>query len=65
MNKEYKVRWTIDLNATDPVHAARLARVIQLDPESSANFFEVTEINRPTTEVDLDEEDQAEEAPND
>ena len=39
---EYKVTWTIDLDATSFEDAARLAREIQLDPGSLATHFIVT-----------------------
>ena len=40
---EYKVTWTIDLDAASFEDAARLAREIQLDPGSLATHFIVTD----------------------
>lgn len=37
----YTVTWIVELNATDPHHAAELAREMQLDPNSSATVFHV------------------------
>lgn len=36
---EYRVTWTIDLDAESFEDAARLAREIQLDPDSLATHF--------------------------
>ena len=41
---EYTVAWTIQLDADSPRDAARQAREIQLDPNSIATFFRVTEV---------------------
>ncbi len=40
-SNEYKVTWTVDVEADDPVEAAREALRIQRDPESVATYFEV------------------------
>lgn len=40
-SNEYKVTWTVDVEADDPVEAARKALEIQRDPESIATLFEV------------------------
>ena len=40
---EYKVTWSIDLDAASFEDAARLAREIQLDPDSIATHFIVTD----------------------
>ena len=37
----YKVTWEIEVDAKDVVHAAEVAREIQLDPDSMATFFTV------------------------
>ena len=37
----YNVTWRVEVLAASPMHAARKARDIQLDPESDARFFEV------------------------
>ena len=41
--KDYIVTWRIELSAKDKKAAALQARVIQLDPKSTATFFEVAE----------------------
>lgn len=50
--RDYRVYWTIDLDATDPVDAARQALAIQRDPDSSATVFTV-EAGGETCLVDL------------
>lgn len=53
---EFLVQWKIDLDATDPVEAAKEARKIQLDTESIATVFEVTDKKAGKIfEVDLSE----------
>ncbi len=53
---EFLVQWKIDLDATDPVEAAKEARKIQLDTESIATVFEVTDKKaNKTFEIDLSE----------
>jgi hypothetical protein len=53
---EFLVAWKIDIDETDPVEAAKEARKIQLDTESIATVFEVTDKNAGQTfEVDLSE----------
>jgi hypothetical protein len=37
----YRVRWAIDVDANDPVDAARRARQVQLQPTSLATVFDV------------------------
>lgn len=49
---KYKVVWEIELDAPDAVSAAKLAREIQLDPESIATVFTVTPIIKAET-IDL------------
>jgi hypothetical protein len=39
--KTYRVVWQIDVEATSAKKAAQEAKAIQIDPESTANFFEV------------------------
>lgn len=39
--KEYRIVWTIELNATSPKEAARLALETQRDPGSLATVFQV------------------------
>lgn len=43
---EYRVEWTIDIEAAGPEQAARRALVIQRAPDSIATVFEVRRINR-------------------
>lgn len=51
---EYLVQWKIDIDTTDPVEAAKEARRIQLDTESIAIVFEVTDKGaNKTFEIDL------------
>lgn len=56
---EYRVTWRIDVDADTPEAAARLAREIMRDPQSTATVFDVTPLfdltsRRPlTTVVDL------------
>lgn len=38
---EYRVTWTIDIDADTPRDAARQARTFQLDPTSTATVFQV------------------------
>ena len=42
MTDEYLVKWEIELDAESPEEAAKLARKYQLDPNSTATYFEVT-----------------------
>lgn len=41
--KRYRVEWAIDIEAKTPREAAEIARKIQLDPDSLATVFDVTE----------------------
>lgn len=41
--KTYAVSWIIELDATSPLEAAREARKVQLDPDSTAVVFNVAE----------------------
>jgi hypothetical protein len=53
---EFLVQWKIDIDTTDPVEAAKEARKIQLDTESIATVFEVTDKKaNKTFEIDLSE----------
>ncbi|MEU9064976.1 hypothetical protein AB0D13_40650 [Streptomyces sp. NPDC048430] len=54
--QEYTVTWSIDLDADDPVHAARLALAIQRNPASWATVFTVQDDAQQTVTVDLDPE---------
>lgn len=42
MTKEYNVVWSITIDAATHLHAAFLAKKIQQDPASVANYFVVT-----------------------
>jgi hypothetical protein len=55
--KEYTVMWEIDVSASDPYEAAALARKMQLDPNSTATVFNVSE-DAPSVEVDVLLEDR-------
>lgn len=53
---EYLVEWKIDIDADNPVDAAKQARRIHLDPESTALEFQVTDTKTDEkVDVDLDE----------
>lgn len=55
----YRVRWDIDLEACDPVDAARKALAIQRDPRSWATVFTVHSEHQggpQVATVDLDPE---------
>lgn len=54
--REYRVTWTIDVEAVDEVSAARRARRYQLNPAAQVGVFEVTCKDGHTVRVDLDEE---------
>jgi hypothetical protein len=56
--KTYVVTWTIELDAEDPVDAARQAWASMQDPGSNANFFVVHDpVTGLNTDVDLEAED--------
>lgn len=42
--REFVVTWKIELSADTPQEAAKLAREIQLDDSSLANYFTVQEL---------------------
>ena len=48
---EYRVTWIIDLDAESFEDAARLAREIQLDPDSLATHFMITDPHGDDREV--------------
>ena len=48
---EYRVTWTIDVEAESFEDAAHLAREIQLDPDSHATYFTVRDHNGIDHEV--------------
>jgi hypothetical protein len=51
---EYRVIWTIDLDADSPEDAAFKALAIQRDTASIATHFEVIDPEGQTKEVDLE-----------
>lgn len=53
----YLVSWEIDIEADTPEEAARLAREIQRDPDSTALFFSVRDQNQDEEVVDLTPEE--------
>jgi len=53
---EYRVTWIIDLDAESFEDAARLAREIQLDPDSLATSFLVKDPLGNRREIDLGSE---------
>lgn len=50
---EYRVSWTVELDAESPEEAARLALAIQRDPQSLATHFTVEDTEGNATQVDL------------
>jgi hypothetical protein len=52
-NMEYRVTWTIDLDADSPEEVARKAIEIHQDPDSGATHFEVRDPQGRIHEVDL------------
>lgn len=52
---EYRVTWTIDVDGETPEDAAREARKIQLDPQSTATVYQVTphQLGARTEVIDL------------
>lgn len=50
---EYRVTWTIDIEAGSPIEAADKALDVQRDRMSIATVFEVKDEYGTTTEVDL------------
>jgi spore germination protein YaaH len=55
---EYRVTWLIDIDAESFEDAARLAREIQLDPESIATHFIVLDRDGNEREVWTEDEDR-------
>lgn len=56
--REYYIEWHIELSAASREEAAKLARKIQLDPDSTATVFHV--IEHEDQDSELDEIDVAE-----
>tara|TARA_R110000824_G_scaffold106610_3_gene251963 strand:+ start:996 stop:1469 length:474 start_codon:yes stop_codon:yes gene_type:complete len=56
-NKSFNINWEIEVTATSPKEAAKLALEIQRDPSSEAVNFDVEELaTGEKTEVDLSDE---------
>ena len=53
---EYRVTWIIDIDAESLEDAARIAREIQLDKDSMATHFVVTDQNGESREVWTDQD---------
>ena len=51
---EYKVIWTIELDADNAPAAAELARQFQTDPDSISHVYAVTDPDGATVTIDLD-----------
>ena len=51
MCKTYTVVWAIEVDAESPVEAAVRARLIQRDPDSQANSFDVREWRGSTADI--------------
>lgn len=52
----YRVIWEIDIDADDPVQAAKIAEEIQRDPQSIANVYAVYDRKGDLHMVDLEEQ---------
>ncbi len=60
---EYLVEWKIDIDAENPLDAAKQARRIHLEPGSTATVFQVTDTKTDVkVDVDLDELYETEES---
>ena len=56
MAKECRVEWVMDFEADNAEHAARRALAVQRDPNSTATFFSVLDMEKGESEdVDLEE----------
>lgn len=53
MDREYQVTWRIDVSAKNEYEAACYARRVQLDPLSTATFFEVADLESGS-ELEID-----------
>ena len=49
----FRVHWVIEIEAETDLQAAQIAKTIQLDPESEANFFIVQSPNGEEKEIQL------------
>lgn len=58
-NKHHKVTWEIDVEGVDsPLEAAEKAWALMRKPDSTANFFSITDPNGVIHQVDLWEEQE-------
>lgn len=55
--QEYTVTWVVELEADNPRDAARIARKWQLDPNSWATCFDITDNAGNETTIDLLEQE--------
>jgi hypothetical protein len=67
---EYRVIWTIDVDAADPREAAEKARAAQVRPDTTATVFQVKPWGRTTqppevVEIDLSPERRCDECDGD
>ncbi len=53
----YEVIWRINVNASSPEKAARMAQTIQRDPASLSQVFEVIDNDNEVVTIDLLEDD--------
>jgi hypothetical protein len=51
---DYLVEWSCEIEADNPVEAARMALEMHRDPTSTATVFTVIGTDMTSTEVDLD-----------
>jgi hypothetical protein len=56
----FRLTWTIDIDAPDPVAAARRAREYQLRPDAEVGVFDVVDEQGSVVMVDLDADDATE-----
>lgn len=52
--KSYVVNWEIELEAANPIEAAKLALAIQRDSDSVAAVFDVSERSKPLAHFEVD-----------
>ena len=57
---QYRITWEIDIDADTPQEAAKQARNVQLDPESSATVFDVWSEDGQQFHIDLMENEDNE-----
>ena len=52
--KTFHINWSIELDATNPMEAAKIAREIQLDPNSLATVFTIDDLKGQRVVIDYD-----------